>query len=667
LTEGLIQQKLVGNIFLYLIHTGANLRFGGISMGKGFIILNSFLAACVLFMFWVVTSASAGYPIWTEDFEGNWQDCWHVDAGTWEVGPPTSGPGNAHSGSNSAATNLSGLYGNYVDSRLIRHCPFIVPSADQDPGLRFWHWFSFYPNGDDFGEVQIRVVGEADWTTLAEIHNYGGEVWTRTFISLSDYAGQNVEIAFYFHSNNYYQDTGWYIDEVSLEEGPRVFTSPEDWESGLDDWYVESGSWEVGVPSDGPIGAHDGDNCVATRLNGLYSNWVESRLISPHFVVPSAEQDPGLRFWHWFSFYHNGDDYGEVQIRAVGEADWATLAEIHNYGGEVWTRTFISLSDYAGQNVEIAFYFHSNNYYQDTGWYIDEVSLEEGPRVFTSPEDWESGLDDWYVESGSWEVGVPSDGPSSAHDGDNCVATRLNGIYSNWVESRLISPPFFICPAVDNPVLRFWHWYSFYTNGDDLGSVQIRIVGDTDWTTLAEYINHGGGVWTRPYIPLSAYIGQTVQIAFSFHSNNYYQDSGWYIDEVELIGLTPKISSAPLSKYSPSVCSALISIDAQDPCGGELYYDWTLPENCHLIGTGSEVEIECPDVGSDPHEVNVSVESATSHVGTQNRTISIFTQVLYDFDTDDDIDGADLHDFSGSFIADQLERFAKEFGVVACQ
>jgi hypothetical protein len=40
----------------------------------------------------------------------------------------------------------AGNYGNYVDSRLIRHCPFVLPPADQDPGLRFWHWFSFYAN-----------------------------------------------------------------------------------------------------------------------------------------------------------------------------------------------------------------------------------------------------------------------------------------------------------------------------------------------------------------------------------------------------------------------------------------------------------------------------------------------------------------------------------------
>jgi hypothetical protein len=48
-----------------------------------------------------------------------------------------------------------------------------------------------------------------------------------------------------------------------------------------------------------------------------------------------------------------------------------------------------------------------------------------GLRIFTSPEDWESGLDDWYVEFGSWEVGTPTSGPGNAHGGDNCVATGL--------------------------------------------------------------------------------------------------------------------------------------------------------------------------------------------------------------------------------------------------
>jgi hypothetical protein len=200
-----------------------------------------------------------------------------------------------------------------------------------------------------------------------------------------------------------------------------------------------------------------------------------------------------------------------------------------------------------------------------------------------------------------------------------------------------------------------------------MGTSRLELLGRTNWTTLAEYRNHGGGIWTQPYMPLSDYAGQTVEIAFYFHSDNSYTQPGWYIDDIELQGLTPLINYSPLAKYSPPSCSALTSIKASDPCGGELFYNWNLPGGCVLIGNGPGVEIECPDVDSEPYEVLISVESENSHIASQEKTISIFTQVKYDLDDDDDIDGRDLYQFANTFVVEDLERFAQEFGLIACQ
>jgi len=78
--------------------------------------------------------------LWLEDWEGNWSQDWHADGGTWEVGVPTSGPVSAHSGNQCAATILDGDYSEGVDSRLIRHTVFTVPSVSENPRLRFWQW-----------------------------------------------------------------------------------------------------------------------------------------------------------------------------------------------------------------------------------------------------------------------------------------------------------------------------------------------------------------------------------------------------------------------------------------------------------------------------------------------------------------------------------------------
>ena len=57
----------------------------------------------------------------------------------------------------------------------------------------------------------------------------------------------------------------------------------------------------------------------------------ESRLISPAFVVPSADQNPRLRFWQWFSFggaagypYNDDGSYGYVEVK-VGTNGWQTV------------------------------------------------------------------------------------------------------------------------------------------------------------------------------------------------------------------------------------------------------------------------------------------------------------------------------------------------------
>src|SRR5204863_281019 len=121
------------------------------------------------------------------------------------------------------------------------------------------------------------------------------------------FAGRTVQVAFHFHSA-YNTGVGWYLDDVAVVTGTPVLNNPEGFESGLGDWFSESGTWEVGVPTSGPptnsLGrrAFSGTNCAATVLAGSYASYVDSRFISPAFAVPAANSSPRLRFWHWFSF-----------------------------------------------------------------------------------------------------------------------------------------------------------------------------------------------------------------------------------------------------------------------------------------------------------------------------------------------------------------------------
>src|SRR5215203_4705729 len=70
----------------------------------------------------------------------------------------------------------------------------------------------------------------------------------------------------------------------------------EDFEGPTPNWNVESGVWETGFPTSGPNEAHSGERLAGTVLASNYAGQgADSRLISPAFVVPAADQNPRLR------------------------------------------------------------------------------------------------------------------------------------------------------------------------------------------------------------------------------------------------------------------------------------------------------------------------------------------------------------------------------------
>ena len=518
--------------------------------------------------------------VWTDSFErADPTDQWSVDNGIWEFGNPATGPATnsagyrTHEGTNCAATVLAGNYPGSTSSRLIRTLPFVVPAANQNPRLQFWHWYAF--SGNSYGVVQIKY-GTNNWADLSpRYYATGSGVWTRPVVDLSAFGGKAVQIAFQINADGNVAD-GWDVDRVSVIKGLYTvgFTNgaTESFESGLGDWYAETGTWEVGVPTYGPptnvIGsrAHSGTNCIATVLGDYYEDDRSSRLISPSFVVPSAAQLPRLRFWEWFSI--GGHDFMEVQIK-VGTNAWQALSDqISLDSFDRWTRAWLDLTSFAGQTVQLGFYFESHGYtvhgydwFLDPGpgWYVDDVVIEIGPTPpLALPEGFENGWGGWRVDYiggqvtdfGIWEIGQPTSGPGAAHAGTNCAATVLNGNYPDDRSARLISPPFDVPSAAQLPRLRFWEWFSI--GGHDFMEVQIK-VGTNAWQALSDQISLDSfDRWTRAWLDLTSFAGQTVQLGFYFESHGYtvhgydwFLDPGpgWYVDDVVIeIGPTPPLA-----------------------------------------------------------------------------------------------------------------------------
>jgi len=331
----------------------------------------------------------------SDNFETNAGSRW-INNGIWSIGSPTIGPAinsagyRTHSGANCATTGLTANYPYNADARLVcinynGASSFVVPSADEFPRLRFWHWFNFV---NALGYVEISTDAGSSWQQISP--NYldmsSSGVWSRPSLDLSSFAGQSVRIAFHFSSGSGGGTApGWYVDDVAVVTGEPVFNNPEGFESGLGDWSVDSGTWEIGKPTAGPSKAHGGTNCAAAVLSGKYGPNVDSRLISPPFPVPS--NSPALRFWHWYNFPTVSDALGYVEV-TTGTGNWQQVSPnyIHGNTGSAWTNVSIDLSAYAGQTVQTAFHFTSlNGGSAGKGWYVDDVSVMAAP-VVTVPD-----------------------------------------------------------------------------------------------------------------------------------------------------------------------------------------------------------------------------------------------------------------------------------------
>ncbi len=252
----------------------------------------SFVLALLLFS----SFTSYGAIIWEEDFEGPDPNVdWDASAGVWQIGEVS---GNFR-GTNGAGTVIGGRYPATADSRLIKLTPFLVPAAHENPRLRFAHWFEF--GRGDYGVVEVQVQGNNDWTPISPSYfNTGSGAYTYAQVDLSAYAGRLITLAFHFVAVDAVpgfsdEGLGWYLDDIALCTGRLEFENPEGFENGSGDWHVDAGTWEVGSVANG---AHSGTGVAATVLDGNYHAVIDTRLISPWFVVPDCGT-PRLRFFHW--------------------------------------------------------------------------------------------------------------------------------------------------------------------------------------------------------------------------------------------------------------------------------------------------------------------------------------------------------------------------------
>ncbi|MCK4352606.1 choice-of-anchor J domain-containing protein [candidate division WOR-3 bacterium] len=170
-------------------------------------------------------------------------------------------------------------------------------------------------------------------------------------------------------------------------------------------------------------------------------------------------------------------------------------------------------------------------------------------------EDFETGGTGWTVTNGVWEIGTPTYGPSSAHNGSKCAGTNLGGYYPNNAYTRLVSPSVTL-PSLSHPsskiILEFYHWF-YLESSYDYGYVQISTDGGSNWTTVGNSVNGHSGAWYPYSVDITSYAEQNVKIAFLLYSDGSYTYAGWYIDDVTITLQEPEPLDITINSISSSL------------------------------------------------------------------------------------------------------------------
>lgn len=137
-----------------------------------------------------------------------------------------------------------------------------------------------------------------------------------------------------------------------------------------------------------------------------------------------------------------------------------------------------------------------------------------------------------YGAPGQWEHGVPTTGPGGAHA---VWATRLHGPYLNESLDHLELQ----LPDVSHltrPSLVVRHWYAF--GPGDAGRIEVLTSGD--WQVVEPTYGYPSGsgfagtsTWTDTTVPLAG-LGSSPRLRFTFASDHWIADAGWYLARVEL-------------------------------------------------------------------------------------------------------------------------------------
>jgi len=213
--------------------------------------------------------------------------------------------------------------------------------------LEFYLDYNYY-DGDEYGKVLIN-----DGYGFTEVATYTSDITGTQLIDISTYAGEDyLQIAFKYHGT---WDWWMLVDELKVYGDVEIGTGDYCWYSGEGDLV-------------------DYELVGSTDLTGV--------------------DEATLAFDTWFEIEEFWD-FGFVQVSTDGGATWESLENewttnetdpnalpliVENVPGltgisDGWQSMSFNLSSYAGQEILFQFRYITDWAYTDTGWMIDNVTI----------------------------------------------------------------------------------------------------------------------------------------------------------------------------------------------------------------------------------------------------------------------------------------------------
>ncbi|MCQ2314502.1 MAG: choice-of-anchor J domain-containing protein [Bacteroidales bacterium] len=339
-----------------------------------------------------------GFPF-VENFDSNGLDCWgnfdeDGDGHTWQLAAGKTGKG-AQSESYSGGSSFDP--DNWLISPEIT-LPATVSSEFAEIQL-LWYVAGYSASYPDHYGVYISTTGDqpADFTTQLADQTASSTNFSQKSVSLMDYLGQTVRIAFrHFDS---YDNWSFTIDDVEVKEVDNTpvscdpitdfpyFNDFENFLNEKDCWIDidndgDGQTWFTGTENYWGNGfGVDGSNCLVSQSydNNIGAFAADNYLVSPEFVLPAGES---IKLsWYAQAQDPSYPDSYEVMIAPNGSTNVSDFVSVY---GEIspnpWAERIADISAYAGTTVRVVFHHQDyDNYFVE----IDNMKVE----IYTGVEE----------------------------------------------------------------------------------------------------------------------------------------------------------------------------------------------------------------------------------------------------------------------------------------